>query len=202
MVLEAADENYLIVGLGNIGKEYTGTRHNLGFIVVDAIAKKYNEIFQKKSRLKGELSQVVIEGKKIFLLKPSTYMNNSGEALKATIDFFKIKAFSNLLVIIDDVAIPFGEFRLKTEGGSGGHKGLGSIVEHLGSSSFIRLRVGVGDRKNGDLASHVLGNFNEVEKKELPEIINKAIEIIHLWLMQGLEIAMNQANIRNKENQK
>lgn len=199
MVAGSPDGSYLIVGLGNIGKEYSGTRHNIGFIVLDAIAERHKEVFQKKSRIKGELAQVIIEEKKILLLKPSTYMNNSGEALRAAIDFFKIQDLSNLLVIADDIAIPFGEFRLKAEGGSGGHKGLESIAVHLGSLSYPRLRVGVGDRKQGDLASYVLGNFNENEKKELPEIIRKAIDIIHLWLMQGIEVAMNQANIRNKE---
>lgn len=202
MVLKAPDAGHLIVGLGNVGKEYKGTRHNIGFMIVDALAEKYNEVFQKKARLKGELAQIIIEGKKVFLLKPSTYMNSSGEAVRAAIDFFKIENFSNLLIIADDIAIAFGEFRLKPEGGSGGHKGLESIALHLGSQSYPRLRVGVGDRKSGNLVSHVLGNFNEAEKNELPEIVGKAIEIIHLWLMQGFEIAMNQANIRNKENQK
>ena len=199
MVAGSPDGSYLIVGLGNIGKEYSGTRHNVGFIIVEAIAERQKVVFQKKTKLKGELAQLIIEEKKILLLKPSTYMNNSGEALRAAIDFFKIEDLSNLLVIADDIAIPFGEFRLKAEGGSGGHKGLESIAGHLATLSYPRLRVGVGDRKQGDLSSHVLGNFNENEKKELPEIINKAIEIIHLWLMQGLEVAMNRANIRNKE---
>ena len=202
MTGESSDGTYLIVGLGNVGKEYENTRHNIGFSIVDAIAGRYKEAFKKKSRLKGELAEVVIEGEKVLLLKPSTYMNRSGEAVRAIIDFFKIKDYSRLLVVVDDVAIPFGEFRLKAEGGSGGHKGLESISDCLGTLLYPRLRVGVGDRKHGDLASHVLGNFNEAERDKLPEIINKALEIIHLWLVQGLEIAMNQANIRNKENQK
>jgi peptidyl-tRNA hydrolase, PTH1 family len=201
-VPESSDEVFLIVGLGNIGKEYKGTRHNLGFIVVETLALKYQVAFQSKVKLKGELAQLVIDGKKVFLLKPITYMNNSGIALRSAVDFFKIKDFSNLLVVVDDIAIPFGELRLKEEGGAGGHKGLLSVETHLGSSHYPRLRIGVGDRQRGDLISHVLGNFNETEREELPIIISRAIEIIHLWLMQGIVVAMNQANIRNKENQK
>lgn len=199
---ENADESFLIVGLGNIGKEYQATRHNIGFILVDALAENFGGVFQKKTKLKADLAQINVEGKKVYLLKPTTYMNNSGMALRGAIDFFKIKKISNLLVVVDDIAIPFGEFRLKGEGGPGGHKGLESIETHLGVNRYTRLRIGVGDRQAGDLASYVLGNFKETEKQALPLIIKKAVEIIHLWLMQGLVIAMNQANIRNKENQK
>lgn len=195
-------ETYLIGGLGNIGKEYIGTRHNIGFTIIEALAKKYKAEFQNKLKLKGELAQVTIEEKKVYLLKPTTYMNNSGIALRATVDFFKIVNFANLLVIIDDIALPFGEIRIKPDGSSGGHKGLESIQLHLGTVDYPRLRIGIGDRESGDLVSHVLGNFTEDQMQDLPGIINKALEIIHLWLMQGIVIAMNQANIRNKENQK
>lgn len=191
-------ENYLIVGLGNIGKAYEKTRHNIGFIVVDALAEKYKVSFQKKARLKGEIAELVIEEKKVFLLKPTTYMNNSGESVRAVIDFFKI-AICNILVIVDDIAIPFGEFRLRQGSGPGGHKGLESLERSLGSSDYPRLRIGIGDRKEGDLVSHVLGGFTKSELDQLPEVIKNAIEIIHLWLMQGMVFAMNQTNVRKKD---
>jgi peptidyl-tRNA hydrolase, PTH1 family len=198
----ATDDLFLIVGLGNIGKEYKGTRHNVGFTIIETLANDYKAEFKSKAKVNGELAQLVIDGKKVYLLKPTTYMNNSGVALRSAIDFFKIKNLSSVLVVVDDIAIPFGELRLKEEGGTGGHKGLLSIEIHLGSNRYSRLRIGVGDKQGGDLISHVLGNFNEMEREELPKIIKKAIEIIHLWLMQGIVVAMNQANIRNKENQK
>lgn len=193
-----SESRYLIVGLGNIGKEYTGTRHNIGFRVIDGLAEKYGGSFQKKNQLKGDLARLDIEGKKVFLLKPATYMNNSGRAVKATINFFKIE-LSNLLIVVDDIAIDFGEFRLRVDSGTGGHKGLESIETFLGSRGYPRLRIGVSNKKSGDLARYVLDNFSEEEKKDLQKIINRAIEIIHLWLMQGIDFAMNQANVKKKK---
>lgn len=193
-----SSQNYLIVGLGNIGNEYKGTRHNIGFIILDALAKRYNSSFQNKPKLKGEISQIFIEEKKILLLKPSTYMNLSGEAVRETKDFYKID-LEKILVIVDDIAIPFKEMRLKEKSGTGGHKGLLSIEKHLATQDYSRLRIGVANENYEDLASFVLDNFTEEEQKSLPDIINKAIDILLVWLMQGVVVAMNQANVRKKE---
>ncbi len=190
-------ENYLIVGLGNIGREYKKTRHNIGFIVLDAIAEKFGVVFQKKRRLKGEIAELILNEKNVLLLKPTTYMNNSGEAVKATVDFFKISVL-NLLVIVDDVAISFGQFRLRQDGSCGGHNGLLSIERSLSTSEYPRLRIGIGEKKTKDLVSHVLGGFAEEELEALPAIIKKTIEIIHLWLVQGIVFAMNQTNVRKE----
>jgi peptidyl-tRNA hydrolase, PTH1 family len=193
-----AESSYLIIGLGNKGRAYKDTRHNVGFNVVDAIAEKYKGVFQKKERLKGEVAQVAIDDKKVFLLKPSTYMNNSGQAVRATKDYYKI-AICNLMVVADDIAIPFGEFRIKKDSGPGGHKGLESIESSLSSNRYPRLKVGIGDRTCGDLVSHVLGKWSSEEKKELLNLEQKAMDIIHLWLMQGIVVAMNLTNVRKKQ---
>ena len=191
----AEKQKYLIIGLGNIGSEYEDTRHNIGFLVVEKIADKFDGKFVKKPKLFSEVAKVLIKEKEVFLIKPTTYMNLSGKAFLAAKDYYKIPT-SNVLVVVDDIAIPFLEYRLKKDSGCGGHKGLENIEKYLGSVEYTRLRIGVGDRKKGDLSSHVLGKFSKTEKEDLPKVIDKAIEIIHLWLEQGITVAMNHANVR------
>jgi PTH1 family peptidyl-tRNA hydrolase len=187
----------LIAGLGNIGDEYKKTRHNVGFEVVLELAKREKLKFKEKKKLKGEIAEGKVDDRKIYLLKPVTYMNRSGEAVEASALFFKIK-IENILVIVDDVNIPFGEFRLRRDSGAGGHKGLENVEEHLGKG-YARLRIGVGRKRVKNLASYVLRRFTKKESENLKNIIKEAVEIICLWLIQGLEIAMNRANVRKSQ---
>lgn len=186
----------LIAGLGNIGDKYKKTRHNIGFEVILELAKKKKWKFKEKKKLKGEVAEGNIDGKRVYLLKPKTYMNRSGESVKASVLFFKIE-IENILVIVDDVNIPFGEFRLKKDSGSGGQKGLENVEEYLGKG-YARLRIGIGGKNIKNLSSYVLRRFTKEENKRLKKIIKEAMEIIYLWLMQGVEVAMNMANVRKK----
>ncbi len=190
--------NYLIAGLGNPGILYSKTRHNIGFQVVKAFADKYEMSFKKNSKLQGYVANSVIDEKSIYLLMPSTYMNNSGIAVRLCKNFYKID-IPKILIVVDDVEIPFGEFRIKKDSGSGGHNGLKSIEENLKSKEYIRLRVGVGKEERKCLKSYVLNRFSKVEKKQLDEIINQAVDIIEIWIKDGLEKAANIANVRKKE---
>jgi len=163
----------LIAGLGNPGNEYQGTRHNIGFAVVDALAEKFGiSVTKKKFRsLYGFKSD-------IMLLKPQTFMNLSGAAVSAALRFFKIPV-ENLIVIHDDIAFPLGVIRLKTTGRSGGHKGVQSVIDHLQTQDFKRLRIGIGlDKGDVTLADFVLSRFNGDEKPTVGEVINKAVELI------------------------
>jgi peptidyl-tRNA hydrolase, PTH1 family len=194
----SSENNFLIVGLGNPGKEYEKTRHNAGFLVVETLAEKWGFTFKKALRLKGSCAKGKVDEKSIFLLLPDTYMNLSGEAVRSSVHYFKVE-IPHLLVVVDDVDIPFGEFRLKDQSGCGGHKGLQSVEMQLQSTAYARLRIGVGDRKVGSLEEYVLSPFTEEEAKVLPRIIEEAIEVIHLWLMKGMKEAMNRAN-RSRSN--
>lgn len=178
----------VVVGLGNPGKTYEGTRHNIGFEVVDEIAARWSLGWKKSLSFKGMIAEK--EGR--FLLKPTTYMNLSGEAVAALLHFYKIDP-SSLLVVVDDVALPFGQLRLRGEGSSGGHNGLKSIEAHLGTQHFARLRVGVGGPE-GDLASYVLDPFSGEEKEAVPRIRERAASAVELWIQQGLTSAMNTIN--------
>lgn len=177
---------YLVAGLGNPGGEYEGTRHNLGFDVVSKLAEKHRFSFQKERKVKGFLAKGEVEGRALFLLKPVTYMNESGVAVAAALRYFEIP-LSHLLVVVDDVAIPLGQMRMREQGSFGGHNGLKSIEAHLGVNSFARLRIGVGKQQEGeDLADYVLGRFSQEEKEKLPEILEGAVRSIELWMEQGI----------------
>ena len=172
---------YLIVGLGNPGTAYVNTRHNLGFLVLEKFAEKHGLIFKREARFLGKIAQGQINGKKVILLLPLTYMNNSGESVRPCADFYRILSEA-ILAVCDDVAIEFGTLRLRPKGSAGGHKGLKSIETHLGTAEYPRLRVGVSDRLEGDLADYVLGSFTEDERKELPKILENAVAQIEQWL--------------------
>lgn len=193
MLENLADAPYLIVGLGNPGKSYERTRHNIGFVVVQELARKHGLKFVRQTQFKSSLAEGRIEDKRVILQMPLTYMNLSGEAVGAAVRFWKID-LAHLLVVVDDVAIPLGELRVKINSGSGGHNGLKSIEEHLQTQSYARLRVGVGDRLQGDLASHVLGRFSEEEEKVALTVVERAVEATEIWLNQGITSAMNFAN--------
>jgi peptidyl-tRNA hydrolase, PTH1 family len=183
---------YLIVGLGNIGSEYENTRHNIGFKIVDALAKA-STIFFESNKL-GDTATFKFKGRTFILLKPSTYMNLSGKAVNYYLQTEKIKQ-ENLLVIADDIAIPFGTLRLKGKGSDGGHNGIKDIIAILGNANFARLRFGVGsDFVQGKQINHVLGEFAGEEQNQLTERFEKTTELIKSFGTIGLARTMSEFN--------
>ena len=185
---------FIIVGLGNPTKEYEGTRHNVGFAVIDAIADKYNiTVTERKGR--AFCGKGIIAGQKVLLAKPQTYMNLSGESVRSLIDFYKIDEETELLVIFDDVSLDVGQIRIRKKGSAGGHNGIKNIIAHLGTNVFQRIKVGVGEKpKEYDLADYVLGHFSKAEKEEMEEGYKHVIEAVELILQGGIDSAMNQFN--------
>ncbi|WP_294453044.1 aminoacyl-tRNA hydrolase [uncultured Bacteroides sp.] len=183
---------YLIVGLGNIGDEYRNTRHNIGFMVLDALAKASNIVFSDKRY--GAVANMSLKGKQLLLLKPSTYMNLSGNAVRYWMQQEKIP-LENVLIIVDDLALPIGTLRLKGKGSDAGHNGLKHIAATLGTQNYSRLRFGIGnDFPKGGQIDFVLGEFDDEAKKILPERISLAGEIIKSFCLAGLNNTMNQYN--------
>jgi PTH1 family peptidyl-tRNA hydrolase len=183
---------YLIVGLGNIGDEYAGTRHNIGFRVLDAFAKASNLVF--KDWRYGFTAQTSIKGRQLVLLKPSTYMNLSGNAVRYWMQQEKIP-LENLLVVVDDLSLPFGQLRMKGKGSDAGHNGLKHIAQILGTQEYARLRFGIGnDYPRGGQVDFVLGHFTDEDMKTMDERVAQAVEMIKSFCLAGLEITMNQYN--------
>ena len=184
-------DKYLIVGLGNPGAEYQGTRHNTGFMVLDAFAKASNAIFE--DRRYGFVAETSVKGRKVFLLKPTTYMNLSGNAVRYWLNKENIDQ-QRLLVVSDDVALPLGQFRLKASGSNGGHNGLGHIQQLIGQQ-YARLRMGIGsDYPMGGQIDWVLGRFSDEELKQLTPRLELAAEIVKSFVLAGIDITMNQYN--------
>ena len=189
--------NYLIVGLGNIGVEYANTRHNMGFMVLDAWAQASNIVFE--SGRYGYTATISFKGRRFTLLKPSTYMNLSGKAVHYWMNELKIP-LENLLVISDDLNIPFGTVRLRKNGSAGGHNGLTNINELLGTQDYARIRMGIGnDFGRGHQVDYVLGELSDEEKELMPELSKKVIEGIKAFATIGPDRAMNVLNIRPKK---
>lgn len=183
---------YLIVGLGNIGSEYHGTRHNIGFTILDAWAKASNISFTTQRY--GDVAQMRLKNKILILLKPSTYMNLSGEAVRYWMQKENI-AIENVLVVVDDIALPFGTIRLRGKGADGGHNGLKNITQCIQSASFARLRFGIGsDFPKGMQIDYVLGYPTEEELQILPERAEVAIKAIKAFCLSGLSFAMTNFN--------
>lgn len=182
---------YLIAGLGNIGREYENTRHNIGFMVLDALAKASNAVFEDKRY--GFVAEMRLKNKSLILLKPSTFMNLSGNAVRYWLQKEKIEN-SNLLVIVDDLSLPFGTLRLKSKGSDAGHNGLKNIQDLIGQN-YPRLRFGIGsDFDRGRQIDYVLEEFSEEEKIKLPERIEIAGDIIRSFCLSGVNVTMNQFN--------
>ena len=185
---------YLIVGLGNIGAEYRDTRHNIGFKVLDAFAEASNIVFSTQRY--GDVAQVRVKNKILVLLKPSTYMNLSGEAVRYWMNKENIP-LENVLIIVDDIALPFGAIRIKGKGSDGGHNGLKNIAALLGTQNYARIRFGVGNEfVRGAQIDYVLGNFTEEQSRELPVRMKVACDSIKAFCLSGLTFAMN--NFSNK----
>lgn len=194
---EAASEEidmkkFLIVGLGNIGQDYIGTRHNIGFMIADVLAENAGVPFS--SCRYGDMAKVRVKNCELFVLKPSTFMNLSGVAVRYWMNKEKLP-LDQLLILVDDIALPFGTIRLRESGSEGGHNGLKSISEHLGTRNYARLRFGVGNgfQKGGQI-NYVLGQFSEDEKTELKEKIDKACEAVKAFCLSGASFAMTHFN--------
>lgn len=189
----------LIVGLGNPGDEYRKTRHNIGKRLVEFIAEKDSATFSEKKSHKISLAELSLKDSP-KLGFPLTFMNLSGEAIGNAVRYWKINPSTDLLIIVDDVALPFGKLRLRGEGSSGGHNGLASIEAHLGTSEYARLRIGIGEAKTASgepiyLADYVLGKFSQDEEKQMPEVFNAGAEAVKLWTEMPLAQAMNKINV-------
>ena len=189
-------EKYLIVGLGNPGKQYEETRHSIGWQIASDFASQNGMSFSESKKFQAKVATGEFKGKKTYVLLPLTYMNLSGIAVRLCLQFYRID-ISNVLVIADDVAIPFGQFRFKRDSGSGGQKGIQNIIEELKTNAFPRMRVGIGEKTRGDLSGHVLGKFTQEEKQFLPTIRDKSVEFIELWIDKGMQEVMNRANLRS-----
>lgn len=183
---------YLIVGLGNIGSEYAATRHNIGFRILDAYAEASNISFSTERY--GDVAHCRLKNKQLVLLKPSTYMNLSGNAVRYWQQKENI-ALENILILVDDIALPFGAIRLKTSGSDAGHNGLKNIAQMLGTQAYARLRFGVGnDFARGCQIDYVLGNFTADQEKELPERLKVAVEAMCEFVLAGAQSAMCKYN--------
>lgn len=192
---------YIIVGLGNPTGKYKGTRHNIGFEVIDLLAGRHS-ISMDTGKHKSLLGKGVINGHKVLLVKPMTFMNLSGEAIRSLVDYYKIDVESQLLVIFDDISLEPGVLRVRQKGSAGGHNGIKSIIAHLGTQNFPRIKVGVGGNKtHSDLADFVLGHFTAREKPLMEESRQEAVKAIETILSSGVEKAMNDFN-GTKTNQK
>lgn len=189
---------FVIAGLGNPTLQYEGTRHNVGFDVIDLLADKYNiTVETRKSR--AFIGKGVIEGKKVILVKPQTYMNLSGESVGSLVDYYKIDAKSELLVIYDDVSLGVGQLRIRKKGSAGGHNGIKNIISHLDTDVFARIKIGVGEKpKKYDLADYVLSRFSKTEREQMEEGYEKAVKAAVMILNGETDAAMNEYNRKVK----
>ena len=199
----------LIVGLGNPGPEYRDTRHNVGFMIADVLVERWRVADQWREKFEallikttvggGRDSQLVAGGDPIVIVKPLTFMNLSGQAVSALAGFYKIEP-SDVFVVTDDVALPLGKLRARREGGAGGHNGLKSIIQHLGTQAFPRMRVGVGRGANGrGLSDHVLGRFDAAERDTVSAAVLRAADATEMFISEGIERVMNAFNAAEKE---
>ncbi len=190
---------FVIVGLGNPDKRYEKTRHNIGFDVIDALADQYNIVVKEKKH-KALCGTGAIEGRKVLLVKPQTYMNLSGESVAEVIQFYKIDPESEMLIIFDDISLAPGNIRVRKKGSAGGHNGIKSIIAHTGTQNFMRIKVGVGEKPQGwDLADHVLGRFSSEDRKKVDEAIKDAISAAVLMMQGDVDRAMNLYNAKKQE---
>lgn len=183
---------YLIIGLGNPGKKYEKTKHNVGFLVIDRLAEEFNIRVEKK-QAQALTETVVWDGKKILLVKPQTYMNLSGQSVIQLINYYD--NIENFIIVHDDLDMPVGKIRFRKNGSAGGHNGLRSIIKHLNSQDFERLKIGIGHPGNSRVVKdYVLRPFNKDEQQILEESIDKAVEGLKVWLQEDINAAMNKFN--------
>lgn len=190
---------FIIAGLGNPTKEYEGTRHNVGFDVIDRLADRYNIDVETKKHL-ALIGKGVIAGQKVILAKPQTYMNLSGESIRSIVDYYKVDPETELLIIYDDISLDVGKLRIRAKGSAGGHNGIKNIIAHLGSQVFPRIKVGVGEKPSKyDLADYVLGHFSKEEQVLMEEGYDQAVNAVEMILSGDINGAMNEYNRKKKE---
>ncbi|MBC1475286.1 aminoacyl-tRNA hydrolase [Listeria grandensis] len=182
----------MIVGLGNPGKKYERTRHNVGFMVVDELSFRYQTPW-KKSKFNGMTSSIVVNGEKMLLVKPLTFMNLSGECVRTLMDYYDISV-GDVMIIYDDLDLPTGKIRLRQKGSAGGHNGMKSLIQHLKTQEFNRIRVGVDRPANGDIINYVLGDFPKAEQADIIDAIKKSADAVEAWSNKGFAEVMNQFN--------
>ncbi len=181
----------VVVGLGNPGGKYDGTRHNVGFAVVDALAEA-PRAGRPQSRFQAQVIELNEGGQKVLLVKPETFMNLSGRCVRQIMDYYQVP-LSDLLVVCDDINLPLGKLRVRARGTHGGHNGLRNIQEHLGTTEYARLRVGV-DAPRDDAIDHVLGRFRPAERRVIEDAVALAVQAVAVWISQGVEACMNRFN--------
>lgn len=187
---------YVIAGLGNPGAEYENTRHNIGYITIDRLAEKH-KIKISRFKFKALVGKGRIEGQKVLLVKPRTFMNLSGESVREAMDYYRLST-ENLIVVYDDVDLELGALRLRKSGSAGTHNGMRSVEEHLGSGDFPRIRIGMGRPPDGDLVSFVIGGFTKEEAPVLEEAVTAAVSAIECMIGSGVDLAMNRYNTRKR----
>jgi PTH1 family peptidyl-tRNA hydrolase len=188
-------ETLLIAGLGNPGAEYARTRHNAGFLAVETLAKRWRAEWTSEKKFEARVARAGHGGRKVVLCEPQTFMNASGEAVGALAKFYRV-APKSVLVVVDDADLPFGEIRLRERGSTGGHHGLESVEQHLGTSDYPRLRIGIGRTRSEvrEITGHVLASFSTAERGQLPKILDRVAGQIECWLTDGVQKAMSQFN--------
>ncbi len=185
---------YIIVGLGNPGRQYAHTRHNVGFDTLDVLAEKYR-IGTEGRKFKAVYGRGLIEGRRVVLAKPQTFMNLSGESVRELVDFYKTDPASELIVVHDDISLEPGQLRIRVKGSAGGHNGMKNIIAHLGTQEFLRIKVGVGEKPAGyDLADYVLSHFNREEQEGMNQAFERAADAVVKIMTDGVEAAMNEYN--------
>lgn len=188
---------YIIAGLGNPTKEYENTRHNIGFMAVDMLAEKY-DISVDTCKHKALIGKGLINGNKVILVKPLTYMNLSGEAIRAVIDYYKVDDTAELIVIYDDISLDVGQLRIRKKGSAGGHNGIKNIIANLGHDTFLRIKIGVGEKPKGsDLVDYVLGHFTDKELDVIEDSLQKIDGAVNLMIESKIDQAMNEYNKRS-----
>lgn len=191
---------YIIAGLGNPGRKYENTRHNIGFIALDLLAER-NDIKINKIKHKALVGEGRISGQKVLLVKPQTYMNLSGQSLQEVMAYYK-EEIEKLVVIYDDIDIPMGTVRIRKKGSAGTHNGMRSVVQCLSSDQFPRIRIGLGDGRKGELKDFVIGGFSKEEKAPLEEAVRRAVLAAECIVEKGIDKAMNEYNVRQKTSEK
>jgi PTH1 family peptidyl-tRNA hydrolase len=182
----------VVVGLGNPGGRYAGTRHNVGYAVIDLLAES-SRASRFQSRFQAQVAEAIEDAHKVLLVKPETFMNLSGRAVRQVLDFYQVSV-ADLLVISDDINLPLGKLRARARGTHGGHNGLRDIQNHLGTNEYARLRIGVGAPDEEDAVDHVLGRFRPSERAVIQESVQQAAQAVLVWVHQGIEACMNQFN--------
>lgn len=191
----------VIVGLGNLDDKYQGTRHNVGFDVIDLLAEKYNIAVDTKKH-RAYIGKGIIGGQKVILAKPQTYMNLSGESVRSLVEYYKVDPETELLIIFDDISLDVGQLRIRKKGSAGGHNGIKNIIANLGTSVFQRIKVGVGEKPKGyDLADYVLGRFSKEERELIKEGFECAAEAVAMITAGEIDQAMNKYNRKRKDNE-